>query len=45
MAADHGPQTDLKSHVNSYNRFSAMMKWGTILSAIVTAIVVILISN
>jgi hypothetical protein len=45
MAADHTPQTDLKAHLSSYNRFSAMMKWGTILSFIVAAIVVLLISN
>ncbi len=45
MAADREAQTDLKAHVNSYNRFSAMMKWGTIVSFILAAIVVILIST
>jgi hypothetical protein len=45
MAAEREAQTDIKAHVSSYNLFSAMMKWGTILSFILTAIVVILISN
>ncbi len=45
MAADREAQTDLKAHVNSYNRFSAMMKWGTIATAIMTAVVVLLISS
>jgi hypothetical protein len=31
--------------VKSYGRFAAMMKWGTIVSAIVAAIVVIIISS
>lgn len=45
MAADHEAQTDIQAHVKSYTRFNVMMKWGTILSFILAAIVVILIST
>ena len=45
MAIERDVQTDLQAHVKSYSRFAAMMKWGTILSFILAAIVVILIST
>lgn len=45
MATDREVQTDVQAHVKSYDRFAWMMKWGTIISFIVTAIVVILISS
>ena len=45
MAAESEIQNEIKPHVKSYERFIWMMKWGTILSFILTAIVVILISN
>jgi hypothetical protein len=45
MAVEGDANTDIQSHVKSYDRFSAMMKWGTIISFIVAAIVVIIISS
>jgi hypothetical protein len=45
MAVEREANTDIQAHVKSYDRFSAMMKWGTILSFIVAAIVVIIISS
>ena len=45
MAVEGEVQTDLQAHVKSYGRFASMMKWGTIVSSIVTAIVVIIISS
>jgi len=45
MAAERDIQGDLRAHVKSYSRFAAMMKWGTIVSLIVAAIVVLLISS
>jgi len=45
MATEREAQADIQAHVNSYSRFAALMKWGTILSFILAAIVVLLISN
>jgi hypothetical protein len=45
MAVDREGQNDLQAHFKSYSSFSWMMKWGTILSAIVAAIVVLIISS
>jgi hypothetical protein len=45
MAAEGENQTDVKAHVESYSAFAAMMKWGTILSLIAAAIVVLIISS
>ena len=45
MAAEGNSNTDIQAHVKSYDRFSAMMKWGTIISFIVAMIVVIIISS
>jgi hypothetical protein len=45
MAVEVDANTDIQSHVKSYDRFSAMMKWGTIVSFIVAALVVIIISS
>jgi len=44
MAADRDTN-DVQAHVKSYSSFAAMMKWGTIISLIVAAIVVIIISS
>jgi len=44
MAADEAERA-VRSHRNSYERFIGMMKWGTILSAVVALIVVFIISN
>lgn len=40
MADSSPPQSDLKAHARDYSRFIAMFKWGAIISAVVTAIVV-----
>ncbi len=45
MAAEGETQEDIRAHVKSYSAFSWMMKWGTIVSFIVAAIVVLIISN
>jgi len=45
MAVEGENPGDIKAHVKSYSAFAAMMKWGTIISFIVTAIVVVIISS
>ncbi|HZF44089.1 MAG TPA: aa3-type cytochrome c oxidase subunit IV [Sphingomonadaceae bacterium] len=45
MADSSPPQTDLKAHVKDYSRFVWMFKWGTIISAVVTAFVVYLLAD
>ncbi len=45
MAVEGETRDDIKAHVKSYNNFAWMMKWGTIVSAIVAIIVVIIISS
>nr|WP_295372953.1 hypothetical protein [uncultured Sphingosinicella sp.] len=45
MASDREVQADVQAHVKSYSSFAWMMKWGTIISFIVTAIVVIIIAS
>lgn len=40
-----GSNGDMKAHSETYSGFTAMMKWGTIASFLVGAIVVLLISN
>ena len=45
MAADREYDADFKSHERSYARFAGMMKWGTIISFLVGAIVVVIISS
>jgi hypothetical protein len=45
MAADREIQNEIKPHVKSYESFIWMMKWGTILSFITGAIVVLIISS
>ncbi len=44
MAADSGAQMDTKQHEWTYSRFLTLLKWGTIGSALVTALVLVLIS-
>ncbi|MFN3944553.1 MAG: aa3-type cytochrome c oxidase subunit IV [Allosphingosinicella sp.] len=43
MAAEGQNQTQFKDHKRGYTLFLALMKWGTILSAIVAFIVVFVI--
>jgi hypothetical protein len=45
MATDREVQADVQAHVKSYSSFAWMMKWGTIISFIIAAIVVIIISS
>ena len=45
MAADREIQNEIKPHVKSYESFIWMMKWGTILSFITGAVVVLIISS
>ena len=44
MAANDSGE-NLGAHVRDYSRFTGIMKWGTILSLITTAIVVLIIAN
>ena len=44
MAAEIDQKKQLKAHEGTYGLFLGMMKWGTIIAAIVTLIVVLLIS-
>ena len=45
MATEPDNAMDYKHHEKSYSLFAALMKWGTIASVVVAAIVVVLISN
>ncbi len=45
MAVEGENQGEVKAHVESYSAFASMMKWGTIVSVIVAAIVVLIISS
>jgi hypothetical protein len=44
MAAQREVQTDTQAHVRDYSRFIALMKWGTIISFLIGALVVVLIA-
>jgi hypothetical protein len=44
MAAE-GDVKDLKAHEKSYARFTTMMKWGTAVSLLVGALVILIIYN
>ena len=45
MAAEFDHSREMKAHEGTYGLFKGMMKWGTIVAAIVTLIVVLLISG
>jgi hypothetical protein len=45
MAVEGDTHEDVRAHVKSYANFAWMMKWGTIISAIVAIFVVIIISS
>lgn len=45
MVTEAETRQELRAHENGYSRFIAMMKWGTILSLLVGALVVYIISN
>ena len=44
MATDTERKQDAKAHEGTYTFFIAMMKWGTIVAAILTFIVILLIT-
>ncbi|HEY0625951.1 MAG TPA: aa3-type cytochrome c oxidase subunit IV [Allosphingosinicella sp.] len=45
MAREGEVTNDQKAHVRSYSTFVGLMKWGTILSFIAAAIVVLIIAS
>ena len=45
MAAEIDHSKEMKAHEGTYGMFKGMMKWGTIVAAIVALIVVLLISS
>jgi hypothetical protein len=44
-ATEHVQTQDIKAHVRDYSGFLKMLKWGAIISFVLGAIVVVLISN
>ena len=44
MAAEIDHSKEMKAHEGTYSFFTGLMKWGTIIAAIVAFIVVLLIS-
>jgi hypothetical protein len=44
MAADIDRTKEMKAHEGTYGLFIGMMKWGTIIAAIITFIVILLIT-
>ena len=45
MAAEGDTKMDYNAHEKSYSLFSGLMKWGTIISFILAAIVVLIIAS
>jgi hypothetical protein len=45
MAAEGEMQSDLKTHERGYSLFTTIMKWGAIISFILTMLVVFMISS
>ncbi len=45
MAVEREGQNDVEAHFKSYSAFSWMMKWGTVASAIVALVVVLIIAT
>ena len=45
MAAEREVQNDYRAHSRDYSGFVKLMKWGTILSLITGALVVVMISS
>ena len=45
MAADANAGKDVRTHEETYGFFTGLMKWGTIVSAIVAMIVVFIIAS
>ncbi|MGS1015638.1 aa3-type cytochrome c oxidase subunit IV [Allosphingosinicella humi] len=45
MAVEGGAKGDMGAHEQSYARFAGMMKWGSIITFIVVALVVVIIAS
>lgn len=45
MAADRDVQNDYQAHSKGYSFFVSLMKWGTIISLVTAAIVVLIIAS
>ena len=45
MAPEGEANTEIKAHERSYSLFTGLMKWGTIITLISAALVVLIISN
>jgi len=45
MVAEHESGFDLRAHEGTYAGFIALMKWGTIITLIVTAVVVLILAS
>lgn len=45
MAATGDPEREVRTHRETYGGFTALMKWGTLLSFVVAMIVVFIIAN
>lgn len=45
MAADRDVQSDMEAHSQDYSFFTRLMKWGTIVSLILAALVVLMIAS
>ena len=44
-SAEGGHDKNYPAHVNNYEGFLSLLKWGTVLTAIVTAVVLYIIAN
>lgn len=45
MAADTGGAKEFRAHEDTYRFFTGLMKWGTVISFVVAAIVVLVIAS
>ncbi|MBU3076500.1 aa3-type cytochrome c oxidase subunit IV [Sphingomonas quercus] len=45
MVAEHDSGFELSAHEGTYSGFTALMKWGTIISFICAAVVVLIIAS
>ncbi|HEY9553360.1 aa3-type cytochrome c oxidase subunit IV [Allosphingosinicella sp.] len=45
MAGEGEAQVEMKAHEKSYSLFSAMMKWGAVVSFVVAMLVVLILAS
>ena len=45
MDAEHESPAELEPHAESYSLFAGMMKWGAIITFVVTALVILIIAS